>query len=82
MAAAAALLKYVEFIQNVTFASNSLMVVFKGSEKTTMIGEDTSKQNVKFGKCLEMLTFYKCYIDRCYNSKTTGVGTEPEESQE
>eukprot|EP00795_Rhopilema_esculentum_P008778 gene8778-14808_t len=37
LATAAALLKYVEFIQNVVYAPNSLKVVFKGSENTTMI---------------------------------------------
>lgn len=39
LSAAAALLKYVEFIQNVMFAPESLKVIFKGSEKTTMIGQ-------------------------------------------
>ena len=38
LAAAAALLKYVEFIQNVVYAPNSLKVCFKGSEQTAMIG--------------------------------------------
>ena len=33
-----ALLKYIEFIQNIVFAPNSLKVVFKGSEQTAMIG--------------------------------------------
>ncbi len=39
LAATAALLKYLEFIQNVTYAPASLKIVFKGSEQTTMIGE-------------------------------------------
>jgi len=33
-----ALLKYVEFIQNIVYAPSSLKIVFRGSEKTTMIG--------------------------------------------
>ncbi len=39
LAAAASLLKYVEFIQNVVYAPSSLRVCFKGSEQTAMIGE-------------------------------------------
>ena len=39
LAATAALLKYVEFIQNIVYAPNSLKVVFRGSEQTTMIGK-------------------------------------------
>ena len=39
LASAAALLKYIEFIQNHTYARNSLKIVFKGSEETTMIGK-------------------------------------------
>lgn len=38
LAAAAALVKYVEFIQNIVFAPRSMKIVFKGSENTTMIG--------------------------------------------
>ena len=34
-----ALLKYIEFIQNMVYAPNSLKVVFKGSEQTMMIGK-------------------------------------------
>lgn len=34
-----ALLKYVEFIQNVVYAPYSLRVLFRGSEQTAMIGE-------------------------------------------
>lgn len=34
-----ALLKYVEFIQNVVYAPSSLKVVFRGSEQTVMIGK-------------------------------------------
>ena len=34
-----ALLKYVEFIQNLVYAPRSLKIVFKGCEQTTMIGE-------------------------------------------
>uniref|UniRef100_A0A1X7VH91 DNA mismatch repair proteins mutS family domain-containing protein n=2 Tax=Amphimedon queenslandica TaxID=400682 RepID=A0A1X7VH91_AMPQE len=43
LAAAAALLKYVEFIQNTVFVSNSLKVIFRGSEQTTMIDVATVK---------------------------------------
>ncbi|XP_065062866.1 mutS protein homolog 4-like [Rhopilema esculentum] len=43
LATAAALLKYVEFIQNVVYAPNSLKVVFKGSENTTMIDTSVAK---------------------------------------
>ena len=39
MAAVAALMKYIEFIQNQTYAPASLKVVFKGSEETAMIGD-------------------------------------------
>lgn len=39
LSAAAALLKYVEFIQNIVFAPASLRVKFHGSEKTTLIGK-------------------------------------------
>ena len=34
-----ALLKYIEFIQNIVYAPNSLKIVFKGSENTTLIGK-------------------------------------------
>lgn len=37
LAAAAALLKYLEFLQNSVYAPKSLKVVFKGSEQTAMI---------------------------------------------
>ncbi|XP_033098705.1 mutS protein homolog 4-like [Anneissia japonica] len=43
LAASAALLKYVEFIQNIVYAPSSLKVVFKGSEQTTMIDASTAK---------------------------------------
>ncbi|KAJ8319978.1 hypothetical protein KUTeg_001565 [Tegillarca granosa] len=43
LAAAAALIKYVEFIQNIVYAPSSLKIVFKGSENTTMIGQITNK---------------------------------------
>ena len=33
-----ALLKYVEFIQNIVFAPSSLKVVYTGGEQTTLIG--------------------------------------------
>jgi len=36
-----ALLKYVEFIQNIVYAPSSLKIVFKGSEQTTMIDAAT-----------------------------------------
>ena len=36
-----ALLKYVEFIQNIVYAPGSVKVAFKGSEKTTIIGKAT-----------------------------------------
>lgn len=39
LAAAAALIKYIEFIQNMIYAPGSLKIVFKGSENTTMIGK-------------------------------------------
>ncbi|CAH1773969.1 unnamed protein product [Owenia fusiformis] len=41
LATTAALLKYVEFIQNTVYAPASLKVVFKGSEHTTMIDAAT-----------------------------------------
>lgn len=37
LAAAAALLKYLEFIQNSVYAAKSLKMSFTGSEQTTMI---------------------------------------------
>ena len=37
LAAAASLLKYLEFIQNFIYAPKSLKVSFKGSEQTAMI---------------------------------------------
>lgn len=37
LAAAAALLKYLEFIQNSIYSAKSLRVTFKGSEQTAMI---------------------------------------------
>jgi len=43
LATTGALLKYVEFIQNVMFAPNSLKAVFKGCEHTTMIDSATVK---------------------------------------
>ncbi|XP_072025616.1 mutS protein homolog 4-like [Amphiura filiformis] len=52
LAAAAALLKYTEFIQNTVYAPNSLKVVFRGSEQSTMIDSTTARnlelvQNLK-----------------------------------
>ncbi|XP_071668905.1 mutS protein homolog 4 isoform X8 [Patagioenas fasciata] len=46
LAAAAALLKYVEFIQNSVYAPKSLKVRFQGSEKTAMI-DSASAQNLE-----------------------------------
>ncbi|XP_062490045.1 mutS protein homolog 4 isoform X2 [Pezoporus occidentalis] len=46
LAAAAALLKYVEFIQNSVYAPKSLKVRFQGSEKTAMI-DTSSAQNLE-----------------------------------
>lgn len=34
-----ALLKYVEFIQNIVYAPGSVKVLFKGSERTAIIGK-------------------------------------------
>ncbi|XP_043556003.1 mutS protein homolog 4 [Chiloscyllium plagiosum] len=44
LAAAAALLKYVEFIQNTVYAPKSLKVIFKGSEQTAMIDSVSAQQ--------------------------------------
>ncbi|CAK8673692.1 unnamed protein product [Clavelina lepadiformis] len=41
LAACAALVKYVEFIQNAIYASESLSIVYKGSEQTTLIDSGT-----------------------------------------
>lgn len=38
LAAAAALLKYIEFVRNVLFAPKSLKVVYQGSQHTMVIG--------------------------------------------
>lgn len=46
MAAAAALLKYLEFIQNSVYAAKSLRVIFKGSEQTAMI-DSASASNLE-----------------------------------
>ncbi|XP_064185202.1 mutS protein homolog 4 [Anguilla rostrata] len=46
LAAAAALLKYFEFIQNSVYAPKSLKVTFKGSEQTAMI-DSTSASNLE-----------------------------------
>ncbi|XP_077394456.1 mutS protein homolog 4 [Festucalex cinctus] len=46
LAAAAALLKYLEFIQNSIYAAKSLKVSFKGSEKTAMI-DSASASNME-----------------------------------
>ncbi|XP_045212131.2 mutS protein homolog 4-like isoform X2 [Mercenaria mercenaria] len=43
LAAVAALMKYLEFIQNTIYAPASLKIVFKGSENTTMIDVSTAK---------------------------------------
>jgi len=39
LASAAALLKYVEFIQNVIFAAHSLKVEYQGAHHGTIIGK-------------------------------------------
>ncbi|XP_077412106.1 mutS protein homolog 4 isoform X2 [Vanacampus margaritifer] len=46
LAAAAALLKYLEFIQNSVYAAKSLKVIFKGSEQTAMI-DSASASNME-----------------------------------
>ncbi|XP_061700348.1 mutS protein homolog 4 [Syngnathoides biaculeatus] len=46
LAAAAALLKYLEFIQNSVYAAKSLKVSFKGSEQTAMI-DSSSASNME-----------------------------------
>ncbi|XP_052034780.1 mutS protein homolog 4 [Apodemus sylvaticus] len=46
LAAAAALLKYVEFIQNSVYAPKSLKIYFQGSEQTAMI-DSSSAQNLE-----------------------------------
>ena len=46
LAAAAALLKYFEFIQNSIYAPKSLKVIFTGSEQTAMI-DSVSASNLE-----------------------------------
>lgn len=46
LAAVAALLKYVEFIQNSVYAPKSLKICFQGSEQTAMI-DASSAQNLE-----------------------------------
>ncbi|MEJ1276866.1 mutS homolog 4 [Cricetulus griseus] len=46
LAAAAALLKYVEFIQNSVYAPKSLKIYFQGSEQTAMV-DSSSAQNLE-----------------------------------
>ncbi|KAK3734853.1 hypothetical protein QZH41_017561, partial [Actinostola sp. cb2023] len=43
LATTAALLKYVEYIQNLVYASNSLKITFKGSNQTTTIDVSTAR---------------------------------------
>ncbi|XP_055959284.1 mutS protein homolog 4 [Patella vulgata] len=43
LATTAAILKYVEFIQNIVYAPNSIQLVFRGSEHSTMIDLSTSR---------------------------------------
>lgn len=43
LACASALLKYIEFIQNVSFARASLKVSFRGSDQTVMIDANTAR---------------------------------------
>ncbi|XP_053206974.1 mutS protein homolog 4-like [Panonychus citri] len=43
LAAAAALIKYLEFVQNVTLAPNSIKIVYAGSEQTISIDPTTAK---------------------------------------
>eukprot|EP00048_Salpingoeca_helianthica_P008174 m.119619 g.119619 ORF g.119619 m.119619 type:complete len:869 (+) comp14532_c0_seq3:2474-5080(+) len=43
LSAAAALIKYVEFIQNIVYSPRSLKIVFTGSEKSTMIDSATAR---------------------------------------
>jgi DNA mismatch repair protein MSH4 len=43
LATAAALLKYVEFIQNAVYAPNSLKITYQGPDQTTMIDVVTAK---------------------------------------
>lgn len=42
LAAAAALIRYVEFVQNNVYVAQSLSVVYKGSEHTTLIDSKTA----------------------------------------
>ncbi|XP_014778440.1 mutS protein homolog 4 [Octopus bimaculoides] len=43
LATASALLKYVEFIQNIVYAPSTLKIIFRGCENTTMIDVTTAK---------------------------------------
>ena len=43
LACAAALLKYIEYIQNISFARASLKVSFRGSDQTVMIDANTAR---------------------------------------
>jgi len=63
LAAAAALIKYIEFIQNMVYASASLKIVFKGSENTTMIGKvNTFLTHIQGFIISHILTCLKIYI--------------------
>ena len=42
LAAAAALIRYVEFVQNNLYAPQSLSIVYRGSEQTTLIDSKTA----------------------------------------
>ncbi|XP_065344364.1 mutS protein homolog 4-like [Cloeon dipterum] len=44
LSAAAALLKYIEFLQNIIFAPKSLSIQYQGSQNTTLIDIETAKR--------------------------------------
>nr|XP_042907671.1 mutS protein homolog 4 isoform X3 [Parasteatoda tepidariorum] len=61
LAASAALLKYVEFKQNMTYALNSLKIIYCTSADTTMISTTTAR-------CLELVTNEMGRKEHCFYS--------------
>lgn len=71
LATTAALLKYVEFIQNVVFAPHSLKAVFKGCEHSTMIDSSTVR-NLELLQNMRDATSKQTLFDILNFTKTIG----------
>eukprot|EP00731_Ephydatia_muelleri_P017612 Em0010g710a len=71
LAATAALLKYVEFIQNIVYAPSSVKVVFRGSEQTAMIDVSTAR-NLELITNARDLSSTQCLFGILNYTKTVG----------